>query len=168
MKYFVMAVLFILSLILQSTLFSHLTVAGVKPDLVLILVIFFALLYGPKDGAIVGFIGGLIQDLLFGHDIGMNLLVKTIIGGSFGFLEQRIYKENLFIPMIAVFVGTFFHDSLVFFFNLAEGASAGYFASVRSVILSAAVYNACLVPIIYRKFYNSSHKGHTRFYDYNR
>jgi rod shape-determining protein MreD len=154
-----MSVIFIISLVLQSTLFSHLAVAGVKPDLPLIIIIFYALFNGSKEGALVGLLGGFLQDLMFGQNLGMNALAKFTVGYLFGSLERKIYKENLFIPMIVVFSGTFLNETILYVLRLIDGVPLNYLTSLQSVILSTAVYNSCLVPFVYGRFYKSSQKG---------
>ncbi len=172
MRYLIMTVVFLVSLILQSTLFSHLTVAGVKPDLVLIFIILYALLHGPKEGVLAGLLGGLLQDLLFGQFIGMNALPKLTVGYMFGVLERKIYKENLLIPMAALFLGTFVNETILYLLRQISylmgktgGISLNYLVSVKDVIFSTAVYNSCLAPFIYGKFYKSSQKGLLRTID---
>ncbi len=172
MRYLVMTAVFLASLILQSTLFSHLTVAGVKPDLVLMFVILYALLHGPKEGLLIGLLGGLLQDFLFGQFVGMNALPKLTVGYMFGILERKIYKENLLIPIAAIFLGTFINETILYLLRQvsyllghAGGTSLNYLESVRHVILSTAVYNSCLAPLIYTKFYKSSQKGVLRTLD---
>lgn len=166
MRYFIMTILFLISLILQSTLFSHLTVAGAKPDLVLVFIIFYALLHGPEEGALMGLIGGLLEDLMFGQFIGLNAMAKLTVGYVFGVLERKIYKENLLIPMFGLFAGTFLNESvlyllqmLLYMMGIAGETSVSYFAAVRSFIFPTAVYNSCLTPFIYGKFFRSSQKG---------
>jgi rod shape-determining protein MreD len=151
--------MFFICFILQSTIFSHLTVAGVKPDLVLILIIFYALLHGPKEGMKIGIIGGLMQDLIFGYNIGMNSVAKVIVGFVFGLLERKIYKENLLIPMVALFLGTFLNETILYVLRMGVGISGSYLASVRNVIFSTAVYNSCLTPFMYGLFYKTSQKN---------
>jgi len=165
MRYFIMTVLFLIGLILQSTLFSRLTVAGVKPDLILIFVIFYALLHGSREGALVGLMGGLLQDLLFGQNIGINALSKIVVGYLFGTLEKKIYKENLLIPMVVVFLGTFLNETILYLLRMADGPVLNFFTSVKTVIFSVALFNSCLVPFVYGKFYKSSQKGLLRITD---
>lgn len=166
MRYFIMTVLFLISLLLQSTVFSHLTVAGVKPDLVLVFLIFYALLHGPLEGALMGVAGGLLQDLLFGQYLGMNALAKLVVGYIFGVLEKKIYKENMLIPMFAIFLGTLLNETILYFLRFfsflispGTGTVGNYFLILKGVIFSIAVYNACLAPFIYGRFYRSSHRG---------
>ena len=63
---------FIASLILQTTILPFLSLGGVMPDLLLVLVIFTALFYGSLAGGVVGFVVGLTQDLLGGHYLGLG------------------------------------------------------------------------------------------------
>lgn len=165
MRYLIMTILFFISLVLQSTLFSHLTVAGVKPDLVLVLVVFYALFQGPQEGALVGLIGGLLQDMMFGQYIGLNALANLVIGYLIGLLERKIYKENLLIPTIILFLSTFLHETILYFLRLAIELPTNYFTFIKSVVFSTAVYNSCLAPFIYGKFYKSSQKGLLRITD---
>lgn len=166
MRYFTMTILFLVSLILQSTVFSHLNIAGIKPDLVLVFIVFYALLNGPKEGALIGFVGGMLQDLLFGQDLGMNTVAKTVVGYTFGVLEKKIYKDNILIPMVALFLGTFLNETILYllrFFSYVirptHGSVGSYLLAFKGVIFYVAIYNACFAPFIYRRFYRSSHKG---------
>ncbi len=167
MRYVYITLLFILCLILQSTVFSIATVAGIKPDLVLILVVLFALIRGSREGAVVGFIGGLLQDLLLGHFIGLNILPKMAVGVIFGMLEKKVYKENFFIPVITVIIATTINESIIFLLGLTiSGFPTNYFSIFRDLILPLIIYNSCLTPFVYPRFFRSLHKGVLRNPEY--
>jgi rod shape-determining protein MreD len=128
--------------------------------------VFYALLHGPYEGALMGLVGGLLQDLLFGQDLGMNTLAKFVVGYVFGVLEKKIYKDNILIPMVALFLGTVLNETILYslrFFSCLirpTGGSVGsFFLAFKGVILYVAFYNACLAPFIYGRFYKSSHRG---------
>lgn len=159
MRHLVMTVIFLISLILQSTLFTHLAIAGVKPDLILIFVVLYAFLNGPREGAVIGIIGGLVQDLLFGQYIGLNAITKLTVGFLFGYLERKIYKENLLIPMLVVFAATIANESILYFFRSSVSVLPGFLESLERIILVMGFYNSFLTIFIYRKFYKSSQNG---------
>jgi len=159
MRFVLMAFLFIISLVLESTLFSYLTVAGIKPDLVLIMIILYALFHGSREGAIIGLMGGLLQDMLLGQFIGLNALAKLLTGLIFGVLEYKIYKESILIAAMALIFGTWWHETVIWLLGLFAGFSGNYFTAIINVIFPAIVYNSCLVPFIYGRFYRSSMKG---------
>ena len=60
----------------QTSLFSHFAPWGVRPDLVLVFVVAYALHFGPVQGGAVGLIAGFFVDLYGGRLIGMGGLAK--------------------------------------------------------------------------------------------
>ncbi|MFZ5640270.1 MAG: rod shape-determining protein MreD [Bacillota bacterium] len=159
MRFVLMGFFFVISLVLESTLFSRLVVAGVKPDLILVLVVLYAMLHGSREGAVVGFMGGIMQDLLLGRFIGLNALAKLLTGLLFGILEYKIYKESIIIAAAALIFGTLWHESVIWVLGLFAGFSANYFTALKDIIFPSVVYNSCLAPFIYGRFYRSSQKG---------
>ncbi|KNZ69565.1 rod shape-determining protein MreD [Thermincola ferriacetica] len=167
MRYAFLTFLFIISYIIESTVFSFFPVAGVKPDLILIFVVFYALLKGPQEGVLAGLIGGLTEDIFFGHFIGLNAFPMLVTGFLFGLLEKKVYKENFFIPILTVIAATWLNQSLVFLLGLSiEGFPANYVAVFQNVIFPTLIYNSCLSPFIYGKFYKSTQKRFFRQPDY--
>ena len=57
--YYLMIPLVIVASLLQSTAATRIEVGGVKPDLVLLLVVIGTLLYGGRSGIVWAFIGGI-------------------------------------------------------------------------------------------------------------
>lgn len=81
----------IATVILQTTLVPHLKVVSVQPDLILIVTVTYAFLEGAAFGSIIGFSGGLLQDLIVAQNIGLNALCKTIVGYLAGSMERIIF-----------------------------------------------------------------------------
>lgn len=152
MGYLVLYILAFISLVLQSTLLSHFTVAGVKPDLILILVVFYSVLSGPKKGLFSGFTLGLLEDLYLGRFVGMNALSKGITAAFVGWISEGAFCENLFVPIISVFVGTLFNQIIVYGLGKFMGFN-WYFQLWIWRALPVALYNTCLVPFIYSCYY---------------
>jgi rod shape-determining protein MreD len=115
-KYWLSYILAIISQIFLSNLIS---VGGVKPDIIIIFLIYFSLNQGSFKGATVGFITGLGLSLFDNRSsIGLLPLVYSIVGYGFGLLKN--YKGNMssiqfniFCYLIIVF--TFFVYSYFLF-----------------------------------------------------
>jgi len=151
-SYPVILLLAFAGLLLQCTLFSHAAIAGVKPDFVLILVLFTAILEGPKKGILYGYTLGLLEDIITGRFIGLNALSKALTGFIVGWFTGRTYSENLLVPIISVFVGTIFNG--LFFFILGKGAGMSWPVSLWLwKVVPMAIYNTCIVPFIYSYFF---------------
>lgn len=143
----VIGLVLITALLLQSTLFPQLTLLGVRPELVYLVTILFALLEGPTEGAVVGFVGGLFQDFLLNAPKGITALTLTMLGYSIGLASQFITSPSPLLPTVLVALGTAaavaFHS--VVSFLLGEFPHPMGFTA--KVILLSALYGAVLTPI---------------------
>jgi len=154
-SYPVVFLLATLGLLLQTTIFSHASIAGVKPDFVLIFVLFTAVLEGPQRGVFFGYTLGLFEDIITGRFIGMNALSKGLTGLFIGWFTGRTYSENLLVPIISVFLGTLLNGLIFFMLGKITGLNWGISLLFWKAI-PMAIYNMCLVPFIYSYFFYQS------------
>lgn len=56
----------IFSFILQCSVFSHIAFAGIIPNMMIILTASFGFMRGEKEGLVIGFFCGLLNDIFFG------------------------------------------------------------------------------------------------------
>lgn len=145
--------LVIIALILQSTVLE-LVRFYVKPDLVLILVVFFALLQGTRQGFLLGLAVGLLEDLLIGRYLGLHSLTMALTAGTVGLLEDKVFKENLLVPVIVVFGATLLRGGLLLGVTLLAGVRVVSLKTGIGLAFMEACYNALLVPIFYRCFFS--------------
>ena len=128
--------LFILCLLLQSTIITHLSIREVKPDLVLLLLIYIGVSEGQVMGALFGFFAGLTQDIYTPEHIGLNSLVKSVIGFSVGYSKGGIVTESLWVQGGIIFIGTLVHDLIYFFFySLSLVQTAGAVSFGQTVVV---------------------------------
>src|SRR5216117_1111406 len=83
----------------QATLAPMIGVAGVTPDLPLIVVVLLALRRGPEFGCVAGFVTGLLQDAAGGGLIGVQALTKAVIGFGIGAAGSRLRVSQ---PLVQV------------------------------------------------------------------
>lgn len=97
--------------VVQSTVMSHLTIAGVKPDLTLLVVISWSSLRGAEEGVLWGFIAGLSLDVVSGAPFGVSTLAMLIVSFLSGLGEVNIFGTHIALPLITVFFATIFSTS---------------------------------------------------------
>jgi len=85
--------------VLQSTVVAARGVAGVTPDVPLILTVLIALRNGPESGCLAGFVAGLLQDVTGGGLVGVQALTKGLAGFGMGLLVGRFWVTN---PLVQV------------------------------------------------------------------
>jgi len=147
------------ALILQTTVLDFIQIAGVKPDLLLLLVTFYGFLRGFREGSFFGFIAGLLKDLLVGVNIGHNALAAATAGCLAGFFGSKFYKESFLIVIIVTMVTTLAGQGVYYILLTFLGIIIPPWHALVFVMLPTSVYNALMVPIFYGHFYRSSTRG---------
>ncbi|MDD2401346.1 MAG: rod shape-determining protein MreD [Clostridia bacterium] len=150
--YVILSLLGVGGLILQSTILSHLTIAGVKPDILLIIVVFNSLFKGPFKGSLFGFFLGLVEDIFLGKYIGMNALAKGIISFIWGWLTEGAFRENLLVPVVSLFLASILNGVIIILLGEVAGLNWNWGLFFWKVI-PVAICNTCLVPFVYSHFY---------------
>lgn len=141
----------ILGLIINSTVFEYIKLHGVKPDLFIIIIVSISVLRNDIEGALTGFLCGLIRDIFFGKSLGFFAFLYMITGYLCGKPFKYFYRENYFVPMLLCFVSSIFFESSLFilkFFHQTE-----IFYGILSVIFPQAVYNTVLILVLYPLLY---------------
>src|SRR6058998_2661547 len=87
------------AIVLQSTVFAKVTLAGAKPELVYMVTVILAFLEGPSSGAVAGFAGGMAEDFLLNQPKGITALTLTLVGYAVGALRQYIVTPSPLLPV---------------------------------------------------------------------
>ncbi len=95
------AVVFVASM-LQVVIVSTLVVGGGSPDLLLVVVVALGLLRGSSTGAVLGFVGGLVVDVVTLGTLGVTSLVLTLAGFWAGRYGETTGRDRRLAPVIAV------------------------------------------------------------------
>jgi rod shape-determining protein MreD len=153
-SYIIALLLFIPFIIFQLTVVPLISIQGIVPDTLLILLIYFTLREGQLYGTIMGFIFGLLFDIISGGVLGSAAFAKTIAGfiGGYFFTEStegaensniKTYKFALIVllcslidsTIFAFFSGSDFDYSLAVLFLKQGVIPAVYTAVVSNVAL---------------------------------
>ena len=137
----------VVALVLQTTVAGLRIGSTTAVNLVLVVVVYFGLAFGPAGGLVAGTVGGLAQDALAGGIVGIGGFSKTLVGFLVGVLgAQFIVSQTL--PRFVMFVAaTFVHEAC--FQALSALVEARPFRLVYSVVLTQAVINAFIGVIAF-------------------
>jgi len=135
--------------LLQSSLLPHLSPGGLKPDLVVIMVISWGLLGGVKEGLLWGFIGGLVLDLLSATPLGLSALILTLLTLLTSLGRKRVYRSNILLPMAIIFLATLGYNlALLLFWQLLE-RPAWWGETFLEVLLPTSLFNTLVMLPLY-------------------
>jgi len=142
--------IFVLLILLQSTVLDYFLIYGHKPDLVLIALVFLTLTYGQVTGILVAFFAGLTLDLFVGGVLGASSLSKVIAI----FICGYFYNENkvdivlrnytfIVIVLLISFVENLIHSLIVFSIDIPT-----LFRIIFSYGLYPALYTTLVSSIV--------------------
>jgi rod shape-determining protein MreD len=144
-RFVIAGVILAFAALLQSVLGPSLPVVRGRPDLVLVVVLAWAMLRGSGEGAFVGFLGGLLLDSVAYTPFGINTALFGLIGYCTGLPEVNAYRGNLpyFIGITAA--ATLVYHTLYFLILQALGNSMPPLIETYATALPAALLNGILV-----------------------
>ena len=138
------------SLALQIALLSRMSMLGGQPDLPLALIVSVALFRGPFHGEVVGFVSGLLLDLLSdGPLLGVQAFSRVVIGYGVGFIRGRLYSDNFITQLAAGFIATLVHKGITLI-HLSLLPAGTEFMHIRFPgLILAAISNSILVVVVF-------------------
>ena len=154
----VLALLIIITFLLQSTLFKWLSIASISPNLLLILTVSFGFMCGKKTGLFVGFLSGLMIDIFYGNLFGFNALIYMYIGFFNGFLYKVYYDEDIKVPLVLVAISDFAYGGLVYALQFMLRGRLNLAGYMRQIIFPELIYTVVITILLYRIFFKINKK----------
>ena len=146
----VIALLIILSFVLQTTAFNYHDLIGVAPDLLMIITMSFGIMRGRREGMLTGFFCGMLYDVFYGSLMGPYMFLYMVIGYINGFFHKNYLMEDVMFPVVIITVDEFTKEFIVYIFAflLRNRLEAGHYT--LHFILPKTFYTVLMTVIIYR------------------
>ncbi len=141
--------IFFLIYFLQANLFSTFTIAGIKPNLLVIYVLFIGLFANQFIGISFGVAIGLILDFLYGKTIGISAVMFCVIGYLGSYFDKNFSKENKLTIIFMVAGATFIYELGTYFLNSVILKFDREFLYFTKIVLIEMLYNVLLAIILY-------------------
>ena len=116
----------------------------------LLLVMLFGFMRGKKEGIIVGFISGLLLDIMFGDLIGFYALIYTVLGYANGMFRRIFYSDDIKLPLVLIAASDFVYGHIVCIFMFIMRSRFNYFYYLGTIILPELIYTLIVTLGIYQ------------------
>jgi rod shape-determining protein MreD len=141
-------VVVIVAFVLQLSVIPQFKLFGVQPDLILVVAIVVAVQDGPVEGAMVGFLGGMLQDIASPQVMGVSALTKTLAAFLAGMLKDFFMTYSIILPVVLVFLLSLFE--LLLHQGVLVVLGQEQLPPLRAgALFTVALYNVIAVIIIY-------------------
>lgn len=142
LKYFIPLLVFIPVVLVQLTIIPFVSIQGVVPNLLLIAVVYFSILYGQTFGTVTGATYGLLFDLISGNLVGSNMLSLTVAGFIAGYFSGETRQDK--------YLYTYSFTLVVLMGALVNAMIFSFFAVMDfNTNFLQALFNHALLPSIY-------------------
>ena len=150
-------VTFLILYFLQLNFFSWFKIAGVMPNLFVILIFYIGLYSGRSMGLTYGVIFGLVLDLLIGENVGMTAIMLGIVGIIGGILDKNFSKESRITIMIMVVGNTVIYELGMYFLRYVILKSSIEILSFSKILIAEVVFNILITIILYPFIQKTGH-----------
>ena len=134
---------------LDTTFFNLVNLYGIRPDMMLAVVVSLGVLIGAAPAAAIGFCIGLLADIMFNKIEGLTALTYMLTGVFSGFFYHKFYADNLIIPTVTAAVAAFIKTHVFFVAVLLAGAKPNYFLTLAAYMLPCSLLTAGATALIH-------------------
>lgn len=157
-RFFITAVIIIAAYLLQCTVFSSLELAGIKPNLLIIITASFGFMRGSREGMLVGFVSGLLADIQFGDMIGFYALIYLLIGFINGLFQRLYFDEDIKLPLFLISISEFVYGIIVYFLTYLLRSDFNFLLYLNKIILPELIYTIVITLVLYPFILFINHK----------
>lgn len=150
MHWFRFAVLVLVVTVLQAGLADIVAVTNlnVKPDLLLILLVFFAIYCNTFEAIITSFVIGFAADIILaGSPMGPRIISFGLFGTVLAYLNSVVTIKKMPYQALAIFITAFLTDALAHLLVSFRGQPAPF--SVYTVIFGTSFYSSLAGPFLF-------------------
>ena len=145
----ILIISFFIIYFLQANFFSWFTIAGVKPNLFIIYILFISLFAGVKVGIPFGICTGLFLDIVIGKTIGPSTIMLGIVGVIGGYFDKNFSKESRITIMLMITGSTCIYEIGIYIFQIVQLSINIQAVEFLIILLLEVLYNAILTIILY-------------------
>lgn len=132
----------------QAAIFSSFDIRGGAPDVLLVVVVSLGLLRGSIAGAILGFLAGLVVDLLTLETLGLTSLVLTLAGFWAGRYAETTARGRRLPVLVAVGVVTVLAGVFTFVLHYLLGDEVvARYALVTTLVPTVVINVVVALPV---------------------
>jgi len=142
-------ILCVIAAILQSTLIAKIAFLKIIPDLALCILVFSAYVNGTMTGQLSGFFSGLFLDFLSAAPLGLNCLVRTVIGALTGIFKGAFFLDVFFMPVILCSLATILKALVILIIHLFMGQAVPSYSFTSPNLWIELGLNAACAPLLF-------------------
>lgn len=149
-RYISMFLLIIVCFLLQTSVFPHLKLTNVMPNLLVVITSAAGFMYGRKFGLFTGFLCGALIDLLYSSVAGVSIFIYVLIGYGNGMTNKLYFKDDFTIPLFALAVSDLAYGFLYYICYFLMRGRLEILSYLIQIMIPEMIYTIVLGILIYK------------------
>ena len=145
----ILILIFFLIYFMQANIFNLYTIAGIKPNLFIIFILFIGLYTNQSLGIGFGVVCGLMIDFIYGRIIGTTAIMLCVIGYLGAYFDKNFSKENKITILLMVLGATIIYEFGLYFLNSIILDFKREYVSFIKIVIVEILYNILITIILY-------------------
>lgn len=118
-----------------------------RPDLVLIVAVYWALNKGPAGGWLIGMAGGFMTDIFSSGMLGLHTLALAIIGMLVSYSSSPLYRTHLSTRVVMVGMASIIYNVLYYLLLIVFSTPPQWDYAWKTVLVPAAWQTILISPL---------------------
>ena len=150
------AILLFLAFVFDSTWGQEIAIRTIRPDFVLLVLIYSAVGSGAFWGTILGFSVGLLEDFNgTPQNLGLNAMCNTLVAYGVGIAGKTLYRDSLSTLVLMLLVASMVHAAVYWMvftrFQLVESVYMLASVSLPTMLYTVAVALLLVIGLTFRQ-----------------
>lgn len=142
-------IIFLITYFLQINFFNWFTIAGVSPNLFIIIILFIGLFAGKRLGVPLGIFLGIMLDFFISKKIGITGIMLGLIGVIAGILDKNFSKDSRMTIILMTIGVTVIYEIGVYLLNYMIISINIEILPFIKILLIEILYNVIITIILY-------------------
>lgn len=140
---------FIFIYLIQANFFTWFKIAGVMPNLLIILMLYIGLFMGRTSAIAYGVIFGILVDIFVSKRLGITSIMLAITGLAADIFDKNFSKDNRITVMAMVAISTIIYEIGTYILSYAILNINVEILAFSKILLIETIYNVILTIILY-------------------
>jgi len=145
----ILIITFLIIYFLQANFFPNFTIAGITPNLFIVLVLYIGLYTNQTYGVAFGIIIGLFLDSVYGSSIGSTAIMLCVVGFLGAYFDKNFSKDNKLTILLMVVGVTFIYEFGLYSYKSILFSFKFELLEFIRIVLLEVLYNGLLTIIFY-------------------
>lgn len=145
----VSSLLSVLCVYAQGTWLRAVEVLSVVPDLALVVLVYTSFRNTGPEGQLAGFLSGIAQDALSAAPLGLNALVRTLVGFTYALASGKVFADRILLPVVLAASATLFKALSISVIALLFPVHVVPYDFLSSALWVEIAYNAVAAPFVF-------------------